>query len=42
MRPNKNKCFLFGGFKKFAILKYNMKNTRLQEDDGSCSRLYKK
>ena len=25
MRPNKNKCFLFGGFKNFAILKYNMK-----------------
>lgn len=25
MWSNKNKCFLFGGFKKFAILKYNMK-----------------
>lgn len=25
MRSNKNKCFLFGGFKKFAILKYNTK-----------------
>lgn len=26
MLPNKNKCFLFGGFKKFAILKYNRKH----------------
>lgn len=42
MRPNKNKCFFIWRVQKICYIKIQYENTRLQEDNGSCSRLYKK